>query len=276
MEKVNLTFFLTLGYYLRKLAETNPDTSNRMEILIDTAVLQNELKTLLTSYPVLSVCKSAAADLAEGLNQLSAWFGSISADHWAEETGKKPDFQFHNVINKAKELNTILSAELQGLSTYHVDQKGIYSTSHLVESAENAFPASIREKLTPDVEEEFRQSGRCLAFDNATASGFHAMRAVEAAMHQYYLAVCKPKTEKKLDNWGSYIARLHQVNQPNATLPDVAKVVAMLQQLKDQDRNLIMHPEVVLTTDEAFTLFETAQSIIMSMAARLPKAKKPA
>lgn len=276
MEKINLPFFCDLGFHLRKLTETNLETATRMDVLVDAIVLRSDVNTLLVSYPSLSVCRNAASELTKEIETVSKWFGTIPQEIWQEETSKKPDYQFHNVVNKAKELNTILSAELQGLATYHVDQKGIYSTSHLVESAENAFPSSIKEKLTADVEEEFRQSGRCLAFDNSTASGFHAMRAVEATMHQYYIAVCKPKPKKKLENWGAYIAKLHKINQPNVKFPDVAKVVAMLQQLKDQDRNLIMHPEVVLTSDEAFTLFETAQSIIMSMATRLPKAKQPA
>ena len=59
--------------------------------------------------------------------------------------------------------------------------------------------------------------------------------------------------------------------------PDVEKVIAVLQQIKDQDRNLIMHPELVLSGDDAFTLFEVGQGAIIAMAARLkPKApRKP-
>jgi hypothetical protein len=47
-------------------------------------------------------------------------------------------------------------------------------------------------------------------------------------------------------------------------------VLAFLQQIKDQDRNLIMHPEVVLQPDEALTLFEVTKGAILMMAEKLP------
>ena len=53
------------------------------------------------------------------------------------------------------------------------------------------------------------------------------------------------------------------------------EVVGLLQQLKDRHRNLIMHPEVVLTDDEAFRDFELGKASIMAMADRLPEIELP-
>ena len=130
-------------------------------------------------------------------------------------------------------------------------------------------PESVLKKISNEIVEEIRQSGRCLAFDVATASAFHIMRATESVIRKYYLQVCKPKSKKKLDNWGMYIAKLSQSQDPQ-----VKEVVALLQQIKDRHRNLIMHPEIVLTPDEAFTLFEIAQSAIITMAGNLPIVKE--
>jgi hypothetical protein len=55
--------------------------------------------------------------------------------------------------------------------------------------------------------------------------------------------------------------------------PTVKETVAILQQIKDNDRNLIMHPERVLSSDDAFTLFEIAKGAIMAMAKKLPDTK---
>jgi hypothetical protein len=99
------------------------------------------------------------------------------------------DEQLGKVVNKSREFETILMAELQTLIAYHVTQKGAYYTPDLVDRTEIIFPESIRAKIPEDVREEVRQSGRCLAFDNPTASGFHIIRAVEGVMHQYYLTV---------------------------------------------------------------------------------------
>lgn len=92
------------------------------------------------------------------------------------------------------------------------------------------------------------------------------MRAVELVMHEYYLAVCNPtpKPVGRLSNWGEYIVELKKRSDA-----DVLRVIAMIQQIKDHDRNLIMHPDLILSADEAFTLFEIGQSVIMAMAPRL-------
>ena len=95
------------------------------------------------------------------------------------------------------------------------------------------------------------------------------MRASEAVMHQYYLAVCKPPKPDPLENWGAYIAELLKSGDSS-----VKETVALLKQVKDHHRNLIMHPEVVLSPDEAFTLFEIAKGAMMAMAGKLPEAKK--
>ena len=88
-------------------------------------------------------------------------------------------------------------------------------------------------------------------------------------MHEYYIAVCKPKSSERLESWGAYLAELKK--SPKL---EVKEVLAILQQMKDQHRNLIMHPEMVLTPDEAFTLFEIAQGAIIAMADKLPAPKK--
>ncbi len=83
------------------------------------------------------------------------------------------------------------------------------------------------------------------------------------------MSVCKPTDPKSLDNWGAYIAELKKSEDA-----DVKETVAMLQQIKDNDRNLIMHPERVLSPDDAFTLFEIAKGAMMAMSRNLPYVKK--
>jgi hypothetical protein len=122
------------------------------------------------------------------------------------------------------------------------------------------------EKIDEKVVIELRESGKCLAFDCATASGFHVMRATELVLHKYYTKICKPKSNKRLDSWEAYIAKLEQSKDP-----EVGEVVSMLRQIKDSYRNLIMHPAIVLSPDKAFTLFEIAQSAIIAKASKLPK-----
>jgi len=270
METINLPFFYQFGSVLRPLTALKTDKEYRMEVSKQAIQVQPHLNTLLRTYP-LQVCRGLGQELDSAIDDALRWLFNVKV----EEINKEDytvDTKFSTIVNRAKEFETVFLAEVQRLASYYVEKKGAYAPDDLIERAENVLPNTTKEKLGDEAIEEIRQSGRCLGFDVATASGFHIMRATESVMHEYYLVVCKPRPKPKgrLDNWGAYIAALNKVN--NA---DVKEVVAMLQQIKDRHRNLIMHPEVVLTPDEAHTLFEIAKSAIISMADRLPKPKEP-
>jgi len=268
VEKINLPFFYLLGFQLKSLASFTVEASKRLEILIAGLVVEPTIISLLKTFPTLTVCRATAEELLKLIESGRQWIRETPIDKFREEN-PQADFRFSRIVDKAKEFETVLSAELQTLDTYHVTQKGIYSTTGLIEEAERILPEPVLRKIDPATIEELRQSGRCLAFDVATASAFHMMRATELVIHKYYLHICKPKSKNNLANWGAYIAKLTQ-----SQVPEVKEIVAMLQQIKDRHRNLIMHPDIVLSTDEAFTLFEIAQGAIIAMADMLPAPKK--
>ena len=155
------------------------------------------------------------------------------------------------------------------LSTYHATQKGIYLTSDLIDKAELSLSPDVLLKIDERTKGEIRESGKCLAFDNFTASGFHIIRATESVLHKYYLAMCNPTpVPDRLESWGAYISELHKLKWP-----EVDEIVTLLQQIKDHHRNLIMHPEIVLNFNEAYTLFQTSETAMMAMASKLPELK---
>lgn len=268
MEKINLPFFYQLGSQLNPLTKMNGlDASKRMDILFASVAVRESIYSLLKSFSALTVCRSAGTQLVTAINKLVEWYSTAHLDE-AKINQPNPliDINFQNVIDSAGKFEVVLSEELQTLVTYHVTQKGIYSTTDLINSAEKTLPPSVLTKISEKIKTEIQESGRCLAFDTPTASGFHIIRAIEGVLHQYYLAVCKPHPEpERLDSWGAYLSELKKMQQS-----DVDEVLALLQQIKDQHRNLIMHPELVLTSDEAYALFEISKSAIISMSSRLP------
>ena len=238
-------------------------------LLAGCASLTPTLQGLL-EFPPLRVAKPTGEELRNLIDGLSSSFASQT---YGQVDFMKPvdsqNFQLQSdvftIVRKALEFQTVLNAELQSLAAYVVTATGIYAVPDLVDNAENVIPAGLRNKLSTVALEEINQSGRCLAFGIGTASGFHILRATEAVMHQYYVRACNQGTEcKPLDNWGAYIAQFRQ-----ATDPDTKRIGEMLQQVKDHDRNLIMHPEISLNEEEAHTLFEVAKGAIMAMAEKL-------
>lgn len=264
MEKINLPFFYQLGAQLKPLTEMEVKDSNRVDIYIASSTVSAYVRNLLDAYPALTVCRDNGEELIKASGEMLTWLRSTPHDEWGKED-HSINLTCNQLLNKAREFQTVLSAELLKLETYYVSQKGIYDTTALIARTENVLPISMLNKVDQKVVVEIRESGRCLAFDCATASGFHIMRATELVMHKYYIHVCKPKSKRRLDSWGAYIAKLDQIQDI-----EVKEIVAMLRQLKDRHRNLIMHPEIVLSSDEAFTLFEIAQGTIIAMAEKLP------
>lgn len=260
MEKINLPFIYELGLKLNPLAKMTYDVSKRVEIWIGAADVLSSMDLLFKKFPTLPACRTKCSEFESVKDEAADWLRARPPSEWKKEDTAADEI-FEKIIKIAKESEIVLSAELHTLATYHITQKGIYSTTDLIEHAEGILPQHVLVIIDQMAIREVRESGKCLALDCATASAFHMMRATEEVMYEYYVSVCKPKPARKLENWGAYIAELSKLNQP-----EVKEVVAMLQQIKDRHRNLIMHPEIVLTIDEAFTLFEIAQGAIIAMA----------
>jgi len=265
MEKLNLNFFYQLGAQLNPITNFIPTENNRIDIWLASGRAESFLIALMTnkSFAPLTVCRPAGTQLLNAISGVKKWMNETPPEKWKEKQWAA-DQTFKMVVDKAKEFETILGAELQTLGTYVVSQKGIYSIAGLVNFTEYMLPDSIRLKMGQDVINEIRQSGMCLAFDVPTASAFHILRATEIILHEYYISVCKPEKNNRLDNWGAYIAALAKSTDPN-----VKETVAILQQIKNNDRNLIMHPERTLTPDDAFILFEVTKGAIMAMSVKL-------
>jgi hypothetical protein len=264
MEKINLPVIYDLGSVLSPLGTMTYDKSRRLDILLKMYHLDTSMTLMFKKFPTLTVCRAKWDEMDSAIAEARAWFRETPTEKMLE-ADEHADLVFEKVIRMAKEFEIVLSAELQTLATYHITQKGIYSTPDLIERAEGILPEPVLGRISQMAISEVRESGKCLALDCGTASAFHMMRATEEVMHRYYVSVCKPKSAKRLKNWGAYIAELSKSNRA-----EVKEVVAMLQQIKDRHRNLIMHPEIVLTIDEAFTLFEIAQGAIIAMADNIP------
>jgi len=98
-----------------------------------------------------------------------------------------------------------------------------------------------------------------LAFELATAAGFHTMRAVEAVLRDYWTLVKKPALGTKPPEMAQCI------NELRASGEDV-KLMDILDHVRDLHRNTLMHPQAFLQMTEALRLFDISKSVISAMA----------
>lgn len=212
--------------------------------------------------PALRVCRNDGTALMDRMTELHS---EIPIGDEEEDPDMSPYWNGQYEVSRlAERFTSVLAAELESLESFFVSQKAAYSTSMLINQAESVLPQSALNRLPPNSIQDIQESGKCLAFNTPTAAGFHILRATEAVMHEYYLVACTPPNSRRLANWGRYVAALRR-----NTDPSVLKVASLLDQIRDLDRNPIMHPRAFLDADEALSIFELAKSAIILMARAL-------
>jgi len=273
MQRVNIFQFYRFGAAIRALIEIDGESifSDEYSTLL---VAEGALGDLLSQDQILlSGIKPATEALISKINDITS-----QLDVEGFDVGKKIGVAKINRLRVAfRRFETLLEAELvdRGVDVYSVSQKGIYSTSKLIESADEALPHDIRSMLTADAIQDLREAGKCLAFGANTACGFHLMRATEGIIHKYYVSVTGQIPRRKERNWGAYVRNLNRHRNNNADSKADPKLIALIDQLREHHRNVLMHPEETLTADEALSLFGVCQSAIVAFVGGLKSNTTP-
>jgi hypothetical protein len=151
-----------------------------------------------------------------------------------------------NVRNRINEFEISFFDELSKVHVLHITKKGNLSIHSLVAGASKGFSHSS--SLSDRCRYEIDESGKCLACNRPTASGFHILRSVEVCIEDYFSAGNLPMPPTNRQNWGQYITDL---KNNGASRP----VTDSLQFIKDNFRNPLMHPHDGLDIGEAIKLF---------------------
>jgi hypothetical protein len=179
--------------------------------------------------------------------------------------------QIENIQNLLRSFENSLDDDLKRLPTFIVDPVGAYSFDQLINHADTVFPPSFRDGaiIPPKAIEDFREAGKCLAFDVPTACGFHVFRAADAMIRAYYsyfvVGATPPKKEPR--DWGKYIDALRNIiNDPAAARKPNIRTVELLDSIRATDRNPVIHPEQDLDKDTALATFDLCKNVILLMA----------
>ena len=250
--------------------------------------LKATVEGLLRGDPIaLRVSRPSAQALLEAVN-------GIVIRHFTRQTdGGAPEWKFPeptdlpvqpwewDFTKKALEtFQTIFAEEMREAAVYRVPDRGIFDTAKLVDAADATFPAELAYVVPEKTKQDWCAAGRCLAFNLLSASGFHVARAVEGAIEAYYQSAYGiATTDKKatLNSWGDYLKALEEAKDAKPAkgpLVPSEKVIAEIRQMKDDYRNPIAHPRIVLSEPDARMLFANGESLIIAMAQEI-KAANP-
>lgn len=201
MKRINAYNFYSLAIALHPLTEISQKSVNSVsDVCFKFINARFELQAFLAgSFGIQAgVCRRQIEQL---INNMS---GVLPNTGYPEFT-KKIDFykdNIHSVVDGATALETILKAELDDADTYFVSTKRIYKTDKLIAHADEVLRESIRSEMPSQAIEDFRQAGRCIAFECHTAAASHILRSLEAVLRKYIQVVTGQLPKKKLRNWG--------------------------------------------------------------------------
>lgn len=161
----------------------------------------------------------------------------------------------------------LLENDLARLPTFSVERTGIFDSTDLITRADNHLSDVARANISTNAKMDFQASGRCLAFGEFTASGFHAVRALESVARKYHSLVCKLAAETENLPLGPLVNDLRKVLEKeegkNASDSPLGLIIANLARMNNIYRKPITHPEMTLdSADAAKEVFDlTAVSI---------------
>lgn len=167
------------------------------------------------------------------------------------ESWRLSEFELVRLREAATAFDTALNIQFDHLDTYRVMPKGTHDTRKLIEHSEMAFGSNWKH-VVHLAQGDWQAASRCLAFDLPTACGFHAIRAMEAQVLGYLKL--KNLTPKKRD-LGHYVELLKQA----AAAPEAINLV---DHLRANHRNPLMHPEDTLDIPEALAVFDLTKASI--------------
>jgi len=254
---ISLPYLFNLNADLDSLGRL-PETEVVLnEVFLDLFRAEHAVRTLTESSVYARYLRSSSQLAKELVSLLEPQTQKTDAD------AKVSYYELWAIKNKYRDYRIALLSELGVMSSYFITQKAGYDTATLLHYGEAIFPAELGMKV-PEAMFDAREAAKCLAYEVATSAGFHVFRMVESVLRKYYVHVTGGAAPPKVRNIGVYLEAMRQANKGNI------KIRGALKQIADLHRNPLVHPEAVLTMDEALAAAGIARSVVTAMLSEMP------
>ena len=255
MIRISLAWILVVMNSIEGLARIDNDMDRQM-VHAWCSGARNALQMIFEQSvyaPYLNVSREKATNLISILEEVCEPEHQLSAmDLWL-------------IRNRRDEFKNVFLAELSILPAFLVSEKEGYDLNTLTNKGYKLFPTSLSQKC-PDADEDMMAVGQTLAFDLATACGFHIFRVTETVLKRYWGSVSKGQPPPSVKTIGNYAKELESRNLGEK------KTREALKQLSKLHRNPVIHPDVTLTVEEVINTLGIARSVISFMLNEIPDA----
>lgn len=238
---------LNIGYVGERLSlgppQQTPDYTNKL------AWLKWALDVFIDLNPLPLVrSKNAAQQLRQVVDYLAT-------ENSANRT--IPQQAITDFFERGRHFSSILAEDLNELDLFVVSPKRILDTKALISGSAVSLSPEIVEDIPREGLFDAQEAGRCLAFGRATATGFHLFRLVEAVV-LLYMPILKIELAPSDRNLGVYTKRLKERGVRS-------RVIELLEHLRTEYRNPLMHPDAVWDLEEATDAFLYIPSVISTL-----------
>jgi hypothetical protein len=259
MQNISLAYVYQLAMNLEPIAGL-PQTETRFSDIFVVVYQADAALTALMQQSIFSPSLRTSWGHCDALLTELRRIAQSKPDDGGFERKVQP-YELFMLKQAYSECRIALLAELGALQSYFVTQKGGFDTLSLLRSGESLFPVDMPRKV-PDALFDAREAGKCLAYEVPTAAGFHIFRATEHVLRKYYAQVTGGQAPPKIRSIGVYLKAMKSHADP--------KVWTALDQLTKLHRNPVIHPEQVLTMEDAIAILGLARSAITVMLSVLP------
>ena len=265
VKKFNAFDVYTLGKQLFPVSQLSGETFKYKDILFPLYLARQALLVQVREDSILpAASKRAAWTVIHGIDEVVA--RDVKEAFTADGEQEVMQYRINNIKSLIDGLETVLNNDMPGISTFLVVQKGIYRTDDLIEHAENNFSEEIRKDIPNQAKLDFKEAGKCLAYEVPTACAFHLWRAIETVMCAYYERLTGQTVDDAniRSNWDAYIKAL-------TTAKADSKITQFLDHIRKEYRNPQTHPNENVSVSQAFGLFGVASSSISQMILEIQK-----
>jgi hypothetical protein len=266
MDRAELHRVYELGGAIHRLADISTQTPLGVYFGAYVAA-EAALNQLLGKDPQvkLDLCMDAAQRLLSSIQNIERLRFYDKEGKFSVPQSGTLDYNYYELRDSLQNFEAVFRAEMQAAATYWVPKRGTHSTRDLVDNFDRSFLPDLHETIGETALNEYRNAGRCFAFGLWTAAGYHSCRAVEAVLRSYYRGfVGKKASDGK--TWHNLIQELELVE---AEPKPVDKTLFYLRQLKDNERNPLMHVRIVLDEQDADLLLGAAKIAMVHMSREL-------
>jgi len=174
-----------------------------------------------------------------------------------DETDSKYTLEKEDVKEMARlmqNLRIVIGAELQGKIVYVITEKRI-KVEKLLDEIKDLFAQNIFNEL-PDLPRfDFKEGGKCIAFERSTAGAFHILRGMEGIVRWFFDKLNSSSGCK--DNWGNIV-----INLKSLSVPPPSEILDQLDAIRVNYRNPTAHPELTYTNDDVQDLLSECIAVV--------------